>query len=137
MKKFLTLITLALLALALSGCGGGGGGSSTTINVTLTDFQFNPNTFTVPAGAQITLHATNNGAVQHSFIIMKKGDEIKEQFTEADMANAFWAEKMIDPGQTVTDTFTAPSDPGEYQIVCHVAGHFQAGMVAKLIVVQP
>jgi uncharacterized cupredoxin-like copper-binding protein len=35
----------------------------------------------------------------------------------------------------VTGIFTAPTDPGEYQIVCGTPGHFMSGMVGKLTVV--
>jgi uncharacterized cupredoxin-like copper-binding protein len=137
MKKVLLLEVVVLsLALTLASCGGGASAPSTTINVTMTDFQFSPNKFTVPAGAQISFSAANNGGVEHSFMIMKLGHEIKDHFTDADMANAYWMKLGIQPGESVTDTFTAPSDPGTYQIVCHMAGHFEAGMIATLIVVK-
>ncbi len=136
MKKILRLIILNLgLALLLAACGGNTAPSN-TVHVTLTDFQFTPNTFTVPAGAQISFTAVNNGTVQHSFVIMKLGDAVKTHFTDADMQNAYWKQMAIEPGQTVTDTFTAPSDAGTYQIVCAEPGHFEAGMVAKLVVVK-
>ncbi|MBI3738227.1 MAG: cupredoxin domain-containing protein [Chloroflexi bacterium] len=137
MKKipFLILI-IASLSLVLTGCGGSSGGASKSINVTITDFAFSPNSFTVPAGQQISFSAANNGAVQHSFVIMKLGYHVQTHFTEADKPNVFWQKLAIQPGQSVTDSFTAPAEPGEYEIVCEVGGHFEAGMVAKLIVVQ-
>jgi uncharacterized cupredoxin-like copper-binding protein len=102
----------------------------------MTDFMFSPNTFTVPAGEQITLSATNNGAVAHSFIIMKSGFQATGHFSDADKSNIFWQVEQITPGQSVKESFTSPADPGEYQVVCGVAGHLEAGMVAKLIVVK-
>lgn len=135
MKRLLVVALAVSLSFILAACTGGGSDSpSTSINVTLTDFAFSPNTFTVPAGAQITLTAVNNGAGKHSFVIMKQGDDVKDHFTDADKANIYWEKDDIQSGQTVTDTFTAPSTPGTYQIVCAVPGHFEAGMVAKLIV---
>jgi len=136
MKKYVVMTCVVFVAsLAFSACGGGGGAASTSINVTMTDFQFTPNSFTVPAGQQITLIATNNGAVDHSFVIMKLGSELTSSFTSEDRANVFWEETAIPVGQTTTYTFTAPSEPGTYQVVCAVEGHFEAGMVAKLLVV--
>ncbi len=137
MRKFPFIVTFVVgLALILTACGGSGGGApSTSINVTLTDFAYSPNTFTVPAGAQISFSAANNGADVHSFMIMKKGDDVSGHFTDADKQNVYWGKQPINPGQTVSDTFTAPSDPGTYQIVCGEPGHLEAGMVAKLIVV--
>ena len=137
MRKLLRFIILTLsCSLVLSACGAGTVTPSTSINVTLTDFEFTPNTFAVPAGAQISFNAVNHGSVEHSFVIMKLGDEVKDHFTDADMQKAHWKHLAIEPGESVKDTFSAPSDPGTYQIVCAVPGHFEAGMVAKLIVVK-
>ncbi len=125
----------AAFALILSACGGSSGAASTSIQVTMTDFAFTPNTFTVPAGKQISFSATNNGAVAHSFVIMQLGHDVQAHFTQADQANVFWQQQQVQPGTSVQATFAAPSQPGTYQIVCGNPGHFEAGMVAKLIVV--
>ncbi len=135
-KALLAGALFVSLALILTSCSGSSANApSTSINVTLTDFAFSPATFTVPAGAQISFTAVNNGADVHSFLIMKKGDDVSGHFTDADKQNVYWGKQPINPGQTVSDTFTAPSDPGTYQIVCGEPGHLEAGMVAKLIVV--
>lgn len=136
MKKCVFLHILGLsMSLILTACGGSTSPSK-VLNINMTDFAFSPNTFTVPAGEQISFNATNNGAVTHSFIIMKFGYHVNTHFTDADKPNIFWEVSQIAPGQSIADNFTAPSDPGEYQIVCGVGGHFEAGMVAKLIVVK-
>ncbi len=134
-RSLIKAAMMVCLPLILAACSTGSSSApSTSINVTLTEFSFTPNTFTVPAGAQITLTATNNGSGEHSFVIMKLGNDVKDHFTSADQANVYWEKDQIQPGQTVTETFTAPSTPGTYQVVCAVPGHFEAGMVAKLIV---
>ena len=135
MKKLAGFFIVLMLSFALGACSGGSGSASTSIDVTMTDFQFTPNAFTVPAGQTISFKATNNGGVEHSFVIMKLGHDLTSSFTDADQANVFWEKTAIPVGQTVTDTFTAPSEPGTYQIVCAVPGHFEAGMIAKLVVV--
>jgi len=132
-----TLILTLYLSFVLAACGGGTDATSNSINVTLTDFQFTPNTFSVPAGATISFTGVNNGADEHSFAIMKLGYEIKTHYTDSDRPNIYWLVPAIEPGQTITDSFTAPSQPGTYQILCIHQGHFEAGMVAKLIVVGP
>jgi uncharacterized cupredoxin-like copper-binding protein len=129
MKKI--LFVLLGLSLALSACGAAG--PSTTINVEFTDFHFTPDTFTIPAGQEITITATNNGAVVHEFVIMKFGQNIGEVFGDEDEGNIYW-EVEVEPGQSTTVTFTAPSDIGDYQLVCGTEGHFQAGMVGSLTV---
>jgi len=136
MKKLIGLFITIILSLALGACSGGNSGSvSTSVNITMTDFQFTPNTFTVPAGQKIAFTATNNGSVEHSFVIMKLGSDLTTNFNDQDQANVYWEKTVIQPGQSVTDSFTAPSEPGTYQIVCAVPGHFEAGMIAKLVVV--
>jgi len=127
------IVTAFLLAVLLTSCRAGG--PSTTIDVTTTDFAFTPNTFTVPAGQEITLNVINNGAVVHNFVIMKLGTNVGDAFGEEDQENVFWEERDIQPGSDLSVTFTAPAEPGEYQVVCRTAGHVASGMVGKLTVV--
>ncbi len=137
MRKHLILhLVLAILVFVLVACAAGSAPSK-SINVTMTDFAFSPNSFTVPAGEQISLDITNNGAVTHSFIIMKAGHEVQGHFTDADKPNVYWEATAIPAGESVKTSFTAPAQAGAYQILCGVAGHFEAGMVAKLSVVEP
>lgn len=121
------------ISIVLAACGGGQ--PSTTIDVTMTDFQFTPNTFTVPAGEEITLNILNNGAVVHNFVVMKLGTSAGEAFDDEDQANVFWEERDIPAGGDLSVAFTAPTEPGEYQVVCRTAGHIASGMVGKLVVV--
>ncbi len=135
MKKiFRKGILISFVAMILTGCGTSHN-PSTTMDVTMTDFAYLPNSFTIPAGRQITLEAHNSGAADHSLIIMKLGHDVTAHFTDQDRANIFWEEQSVAPGDSVRATFTSPSEPGIYQIVCGDAGHFESGMVAKLVVV--
>jgi uncharacterized cupredoxin-like copper-binding protein len=133
MKKLL-FVLLLVMAFVLSACGGGG--ASNTIDVEFAEFTFTPDVFSIPAGQEITVNAKNNGAVIHEFVIMKLGETVGENFGDEDEGNIYW-EIEAEPGTSVTGTFTAPSEPGEYQIVCGTEGHFMAGMVGKLTVVAP
>lgn len=133
MKKYLILVAIAIsLSLALTACGGGE--PSTNLSVDMIEFMFNPTNFIVPAGQEITLELSNNGAVVHDFIIMNLGAEVGQDFGEEDEPNVYWMAEL-EPGRSNTYTFTAPNQPGEYQVVCGIPGHYLAGMVAKLIVV--
>ena len=136
MNKIIIIFWIALFPSVLLGACGSAAGPSKSLDVTMTDFMFSPNSFTVPAGAQISFQATNNGAVAHSFIIMKEGYQITSHFTDADKPNIYWKVDQIAPGQSIKDSFMAPDDPGNYQIICGISGHYEAGMVAKLIVVK-
>ena len=130
-KKFLILPLIILFV--LSACGGG---ASATINVTMTDFMFTPDSFTVPAGKEITLNATNNGAVAHEFVIFKLGTTVGDKYGPEDEPNIFWKVQVL-PGESKSVTFTAPTELGNYYVTCGILGHHEAGMNAKLIVVAP
>lgn len=132
MKKTFYIIII-LLALALTACGSDG--PSTKLNVEMTDFAFTPNHFTVPASEEITVNIAHNGIVVHEFIIMKPGTKAGESFDEEDKPNIY---KLVEvpPGYSQSFTFTAPAGPGDYQVVCGIAGHIESGMTATLTVVE-
>lgn len=134
-KSSLLIAILVIMSLVLTACGRGDK-PSTNLKVDFTDFVFTPNTWVVPAGQVITLEATNSGAVLHEFVIMKLGKTVGDDFGDEDEENIYW-EVEAAAGESVTVTFTAPSEPGEYQIVCGTEGHFVAGMVGSLTVVAP
>jgi uncharacterized cupredoxin-like copper-binding protein len=131
MKRHL-IVMAVVLSLTLASCGGGG--PSTKIDVTMTDFQFQPNQFTIPAGQEISFSSTNNGAVVHNFVIMKLGTTAGDFFDEEDVPNVYWEVELL-PGASADTSFTAPSEPGEYEVVCRTEGHIVSGMTAKLTVV--
>ena len=133
MKKIL-IVWVIVISLLLASCGGSPSRPSDKIDVTMTDFQFQPTTFTVPAGQEISLNATNSGGVVHSFVIMQQGQSVGTEFNEEDQPNVYW-EVEIQPGGSSETSFMAPAEPGEYEMICHVPGHVQAGMVGKLNVV--
>jgi uncharacterized cupredoxin-like copper-binding protein len=128
-------VFFSLMLVMLASCGGAGGVSN-TINVQMTDFQFQPNQFTVPAGEEIAFSSSNNGAVVHNFVIMKLGTSAGDVFDEEDVANVYWEVELV-PGGTTDTTFTAPSEPGGYEVICRTEGHIVSGMTAKLTVVPP
>jgi len=133
MKKYIVLTSLVfVLSLVLTACGGGG--AKTEYDVVMTDFKFEPMEFTVPAGAAITINATNNGAVEHEMVIFNLGTDAGDVFGDEDEANIFW-EVEVQPGQSDTVTFTAPTEVGEYYVTCGIEGHLEAGMVGSFTVV--
>lgn len=134
MKRNLIFAAL-LVSLLLAGCGAGAAASN-NIDVTMTDFQFQPSQYTVPAGEEIAFTSTNNGAVLHNFVIMKLGTTAGDFFDEEDQPNVYW-EVELPPGASTDTSFVAPSEPGEYEVICRTEGHILSGMVAKLTVVPP
>ena len=133
MKKYpYVLVILLCLSLILTACGGSG--ASTKLNITMTDFKYEPMENTIAAGKEITLKLANDGAVLHEYVIMNLGQTAGDKFGPEDEGNIYW-EVEVDPGKTVTVTFTAPSEPGTYEIVCGTEGHLEAGMKGTLTVV--
>jgi plastocyanin len=134
MKRNLIVIgMLALLAVfLLSACGPGKVEKSVEMN----EFKFTPDTLEVPAGAEVTLDLSNTGALEHNYIIMVRGKDATVPFDTDDENNVFWKTEL-DRGQSATVTFTAPEEPGEYEVVCSTPGHLEQGMKASLIVTEP
>ena len=133
-KKFNIFIVVLGISLISAACGSSG--PSTNIKLNMTDFMFEPTDFTIPAGQEITLAVSNFGAIEHEYVIFKYGTNAGDTFGADDEDNIYW-EVEVQPGDTVTETFTAPSEPGEYYVTCGITGHLQAGMIGKLIVVAP
>jgi uncharacterized cupredoxin-like copper-binding protein len=132
MKRTL-LIWVLVSGFVLTACGGSNS-PTTNLNVTLTDFMFSPNQFTVPAGQEITLDARNSGGVIHNFVIMDLGQTVGTEYTREDEPNIYWKTELP-AGASITTAFTAPTEPGDYEVICSTPGHVQAGMVAKMTVV--
>lgn len=130
------LIVFMLVLTLLTACSGNADAPSTDLTVVMNEFTYSPKVLTVPAGEEITIKLDNQGAILHNFIILKAGAEASMPFNEDDQPNIFWSAEA-QPGQAVTLTFTAPTEAGEYQVVCGVQGHLESGMLGKLIVVKP
>ena len=130
MKKFILLLAAVLL---LTACGQE---AATSMDVVFTEFMFTPAEHTIQAGQEITVNVRNEGAILHDYAIMKLGTEAGAEYDKEDEENIYWR-IQVDPGKSVTTTFTAPLEPGEYQVVCGIIGHYTAGMVGKLIVTAP
>ncbi len=130
LKKIIFVLTMAIGLFIFSACGPSG---PEKISVTTTDFKFDPMTWTVSAGKEVELTITNNGTQEHEWVLIKKGLEVTIPFDADDEDKVFW-EMEAAPGETKTETFTAPSETGTYTIVCGTAGHLEEGMSGTLTV---
>ena len=130
-KHFVLFVLLIVCSVILAACGGG---TPTKFKVDMTEYKFDPNVLVIQAGKEITLDITNSGAALHEFVIMKHGLTVGDKFGPEDEENIYW-EVEAESGESKTATFTAPSESGEYQVVCGTEGHVEHGMIGKLIVV--
>jgi|SRR5829696_9066728 len=126
-KLFCALVFL----LVMTSCGTH---PTNTINVTMDDFLYDPIKFTVSPGDEIAFKVTNTGTIVHDFVIMKLGKSAGPIFGGEDAANIYW-QVEIAPGASMETSFIAPTEPGEYEVVCSKPGHLQAGMKGQLFVV--
>jgi plastocyanin len=123
------------MVIALGACGddddsSSSEGASTSIEATATDFAFDPTTWTVPAGEEFTIDFTNDGAVEHEWAVLKAGEDItsEDEFTEE---KVLFEVEVIDAGTSTSEAFTV-ADAGEYQVICAIETHFDAGMEGTL-----
>jgi uncharacterized cupredoxin-like copper-binding protein len=132
MKKVLILSGIVfLLSILLAACGP----QKVERDIEMTDFKFNPDTIEVPASTNVTLNLSNTGTLEHDYVIMILGKNASLPFDDDDKNNIYWEHKL-EKGESVQLEFTAPSEPGEYQVVCATAGHLEQGMQGKLIVTE-
>ena len=128
-RRLVNLVPPIALAILLAGCGP----KKVTLSVDLTEFSFTPASWEIPAGSEVTITLVNKGSVEHEWVLMKKGYQVTIPFDADDEPQVFW-EGEVDEGETMTFTFTAPTEPGEYQVVCGTPAHAEAGMLGLVTI---
>jgi len=109
---------------------------SRTIKITALDIKYDKPEIKVKAGETIKFVVTNTGKLRHEFMI---GDS-EEQRQHAEMMKQM-------PDMVHEDANTLTLEPGErkslvwqftkagaLEVACHIPGHYEAGMVSKVIV---
>lgn len=104
--------------------------ASGAIAVTLSDYTIQSSDVTFQTGQEYTFTITNNGATVHEFLIEPAGVDDKPLEANGTEAEA----EDIQPGASATVTWTF-TEPGNYQMTCHVPGHYPAGMALNITVV--
>ena len=108
-----------------------------TIKVRMSDaMRFTPSAFTVKPNETVRFIIRNGGKVLHEMVIgtdeeLKKHAELMRKFPGMEHDEAYIAH--VKPGKSgeIVWHFTKP---GEYSFACLVPGHFEAGMVGRLVV---
>jgi azurin len=139
------LLSLSLLVLGLTGCGGAEAepDSDVVSSITMTpvgnQMEFEQTEFTVKAGTEITLTFDNiatSPAMEHNVLFLTDNEAATinrvGQAAMSAASNAYVPEDdavlaatdLAKPGETVTLTFTAPNEPGEYAYICTFPGHY-------------
>jgi uncharacterized cupredoxin-like copper-binding protein len=154
-RRFLGGLSL-MAALALTACGGGGGtaaspspaaggngGGAQTIEVSADpsgQLQFAERTLQAPAGQEFSVHFRNPAPVEHNWVLVEPGQEdAVANAALAQAGNAIGLDGVISATevhqQNEEETVTVPAlEAGEYQYICTVPGHYQAGMRGTLTI---
>jgi uncharacterized cupredoxin-like copper-binding protein len=104
------------------------GGASTTapakadVDVTLGDMWVKSTAPSVKAG-KVTFGIKNAGATMHGFAIASTPVALEGGMVEHSLLKA----KGGDLAAGASETVSADLKPGKYELICHVAGHYQAG----------
>jgi len=102
--------------------------------------KFDKTELTVKVGQFVELVFTNPDVMPHNFLLGAQGalerigaaadammttpDGVAQQFVPA-IPEVLFATALVDPGQTLTVQFRAPSEPGQYPFVCTFPGHWR------------
>lgn len=126
---------------------GPGGTASATGNTAVVSLsvvpdlmQYNKKLFSVKAGQTVSLQLDNPDGMQHNLLIIQPGslakvgaaaDELATSPNAADqdyvpkIPEVLFATKLVNTGEKVTLTFTAPAEAGDYPFVCTFPGHWR------------
>jgi predicted lipoprotein with Yx(FWY)xxD motif/uncharacterized cupredoxin-like copper-binding protein len=102
---------------------------STEVEATVGDFFVASSRTTFTVGETYTFTVTNEGEMPHEFEVElagAMGEPIEVDGEEAEI-------EEIAPGATETLTVTF-SEPGNYQLACHLGQHYQNGMALNIVV---
>ena len=130
---------LAMAAFVMASDDGGGGAAApaadgapaTDLSVATSEFAFDPANEAVAADEDVTVTLDNSGAVEHNWTVLKAGTTIgsESEFTDS-MVEATIGD--VAAGETLEDVVNLPE--GDYQVICSVSSHFDAGMTGELAV---
>jgi uncharacterized cupredoxin-like copper-binding protein len=127
------VLVLSISALALTACGGSASsaGGPTVVHATLSEFKIELDRDSIPTGP-VTFVIENKGMIVHEFVLEAAGSHDEPFALDGKESEV----EDIATGSTVELQWTI-TEPGEYQLVCYVEGHSEAGMIAKITVTAP
>lgn len=110
---------------------------SRTIKVDMSDaFRFTPSDVVIRRGETVKFVVSNNGRQLHEMVLgtpqeLKEHAELMKKFPDMEHADANMAHVKPGAKGEIVWQFT---QAGEYQFACLIPGHFEAGMVGRLVV---
>jgi uncharacterized cupredoxin-like copper-binding protein len=129
-------VLLGLALVAISGCSGGGSDKPGDLKVTERDFHISAPKEIRAGKVRVAIH--NNGPDDHEFIVVRlhgkrlplrnDGLTVSEDAIEDDTAGA------LEPAPPGTEHLSLHLEPGTYELLCNMYGHYAGGMHRKLVV---
>jgi uncharacterized cupredoxin-like copper-binding protein len=108
-----------------------------TIRVEMSDtMRFTPSVLTIKRGESVRFLVTNSGRQMHEMVLgtmqeLKEHAELMRKFPEMEHDEPYMAHVKPGETQSLAWRFTTP---GEFFYGCLVPGHFEAGMLGRIIV---
>lgn len=149
--KWVTVVVASSIIWFVAGCGQGEtppesaqptAAGVTVLTITLNDSYYGeqdnnsttPPQWEVPAGGYIILNMENHGQLEHNWAIVKKGATPPAPYKSGQGGDIIlYGAGMVYSQNKTTVTLVAPSEPGEYIVMCTVENHYPL-MQGRLLV---
>lgn len=121
------------------------------VNVILRDYAFNPDPLHLVAGETVRFNLVNGGLVEHEFVLGERGfqEAWARAYAAATPPGAFatlppvqadepsgGVRVLVASGASASVNYHVP-DEAVLELVCHLPGHIERGMVAAVEVADP
>ena len=138
MSRSARVVAGSMFIVGLAGCGAdpndAGGGTSNSVNGVGKEWSVTVDADSAMAG-EVTFTVANEGSIGHEFLVVKTDIEVGKIPLDGDHfpEPADGLEVVDEIGefpQGTTESLTLMLEPGKYQLVCNLPGHYAAGMHA-------
>ena len=136
MSRSARLVVGSMFIVGLAGCGAdpsdSGGGTSNSVNGVVREWSVTVDAGSAMAG-EVTFTVANQGSIGHEFLVVKTDIEVGKIPLDGDHfpEPADGLEVIDEIGEFpkgTTESLTLMLEPGKYQLVCNLPGHYAAGM---------
>lgn len=106
------------------------------LTIELSEYAFTPKDFSLVAGQPYEIRVVNTGDVKHEFtaedlfgsVAFRKAEDASGEFKAPSPR-----EIEVFPGQEI-EMYLIPTTDGNYELVCEIEGHYEAGMFGTVTV---
>lgn len=133
---------LVIIGLVTAGCGSdesdAGRGMKNDVTGSVTEWAVEVNAEGAMAG-DVTFTITNRGTIDHEFLVVKTdipdGEiPLVDNRFEEDAEGLEVVDEIPEFPKGETNALTVNLTPGNYQLLCNIEGHYQAGMHTSFVV---